>query len=129
RLPIPAQHVQAENIRMPVMTNVGNVHPHRTSAGMAYGQIGTFVEMSFSIVDPNPVRRPKIVADIYVRRAVTVEIPKCCRQAPIPGRGGHGRSVRFEECTIGPGYRRKMSPAIIEVKLAGFTVFLNGAVA
>src|SRR5437773_5232857 len=48
-------------------------------------------ENSPPVVDPNPVRRPIIIAHVDIRRAVSVEIAKSRRESPVEGGGCFSR--------------------------------------
>ena len=73
-LPVPGQHVRDTKIHLAVPIHVGKINPHRKHAGMAQGRQGTGPKMTLPVVEPQPVGRPKVIAHVNIRRAVTVQI-------------------------------------------------------
>ena len=80
---VPAQHVQHQKIQVPVPVDVREIHAHRVFAGVAQGQPGQRPKHPLAIVDPDPVRRPIVIAHIEVGETVAVNVAKCRAQSPV----------------------------------------------
>src|SRR2546421_10092475 len=85
-------------------------------AGRADTHGGKGAKVALPVVNPNPIRGLKIIADINVRKSVSVHIAKHDRKAEVPGRCSERLSLLVEEGAICPGDRRKHSLAIIQIK-------------
>src|SRR2546422_8652780 len=117
---IAAQHIQHEKIIEAIAVDVGKVNPHGIPAGLAQSQPSYGPKFSRTLIDPDPVRRIKIVADINVRLAVAVDVPEHHRETPIIWRLGQGFSVFVEECSADERNRHKICSTLIAIENVRF---------
>ena len=97
---IATQHVAHKKIEVAVEINIRSVHSHRTEALMPQCLHRREREASMPVVPPEPIRRVEIVADINVRRTVTVEIADLYGQPRTIHRPGRQRTFRHVEVGI-----------------------------
>ena len=83
---IAAQHVRHEKVRAPIAIHIRKIHAHGTGRHVAQGQARRETEASFAIVQPHAIRRPEIVADVEVGKAVVVDVAEGRRQSPVERR-------------------------------------------
>ena len=69
-----AHHVSDEKVVVPVAVDVGEVHRHREVAAVAQRHLADEPEFAIAQIDPKPVRRLEVVANVNVRPAVLVDI-------------------------------------------------------
>src|SRR5438045_1259910 len=95
---------------------------------MAESKIIGRAKMSLTVVEPDPVGRPIIIAYVDVGPPVPVNVSECCRQSPIERRVGEHLIVLVQECALRPRNRGEMSLAVIEVQNVRFAIFEKLAV-
>src|SRR5688572_23753876 len=61
-----AEHVHHKNIKVPVVINVGEIHPHGTGGNLSDGRTVDGAQATVAGIEPNSVWRPIIVADVQV---------------------------------------------------------------
>ena len=83
--------------------------------------------MPMAVIDPHSVRRPVIIADVNVRGAIAVEVPKRGGEPPIPGRFRQRKALFIKKGTVGPTNRREPPLAIVKQELVGLAVFVKTA--
>jgi hypothetical protein len=101
-LMVRAQHVDHEKINIPVAIDVRKIDAHGKSARVPDGQVRSGAKVSATIVDPDAIRRKKVVAHINIRRAVAVDVTKHRRQAKIIRRQYKRPSLFIEKCSVCP---------------------------
>ena len=79
------QHVDHKEIEHAISIDIRHVNPHGAGRTHTPAEIIDGIKTAFSIVDPQTIRCPIIVADIEIRRQITVHVPKGDTQPPIPG--------------------------------------------
>ena len=92
---------------------------------MAIGQPVDQFEMAGAIVDPEAVRREKIVAHVKIRRAIAIDIMKLRGQSPVI-RNGHGIALGI---TPPPWFIRhfaKMSVPVVQIERSGHPSLVGG---
>src|ERR1041385_4165850 len=118
------KHIDDNEIVEAVAIDVRKINTHRREARFANALRGERFELPMTIVDPDPVRRITVIADIYIRGAVTVDVAEHHREAPIVGEG-HGMAL-FIRKSVGPGGCFEMAAAIVEVEHVRFAALTNG---
>src|SRR5438105_494738 len=78
-----AEHIQHNEIDATVPINIREIDAHRVFAGMTERQSVSGTKNSFAIVEPEPIRSPIIVANIQIRKAITIHIAKSGGQTPV----------------------------------------------
>src|SRR5207245_8682298 len=125
-LMVTAQHVHDKKIDHAFAIDVRAIDTHGKSGGVAQGQAVYGAELPLAIIDPDAVRREQIVAHVYVRGPVAVQIVKLDRQPPVARRLRQRLSVFIQEkAAIGEGERREMSLAAVEIEDIDLAVFQN----
>ena len=71
---IAAHHIDDENVIKSVAINVRHIHAHGEDALLAHRQTGQGAKFSAALVEPDAVRRIKVVAHVNVRQPVLVQI-------------------------------------------------------
>ena len=61
---------------MPIPIDVCEINSHREMARATHREVWQRVEMAFAIVDPDAVRRLKIVADVEIGKTITIDVAK-----------------------------------------------------
>src|SRR5256885_8771998 len=80
-------------------------------------------EMSLAVIHPDAVGSPIIVADVQVRKAVSIEIPECGCQPPIQRRTSQSASLFVQKGPGCPGHTCEMAFSIIQIHQVGLTIF------
>src|SRR2546422_5657065 len=80
--------------------------------------------MAFGIIDPKPIGRLEVVANINIRGAIAVEVAEHRCQTPVKRRLGQGLAILIQKSSVGPGERCEMAFAVIVIEDVGFAVFL-----
>ena len=83
---IRTEHVEHREIPPPVLVEVGEVHAHREEAGVPQESGRGLAEPDLpglALVEPQPVGRLEVVADVEVGFSVTIEVAELGRQAPF----------------------------------------------
>ena len=111
-----AHHIGDKKIVVSVAVDVGEVHRHREVAAMAQCQLVDELEFAVALIDPKPVRRLKIVANINVRPAVLVDIADHHRQAQIPKRLPDRLAVFVEPIAVRPVDVGEVAATVVEVE-------------
>ena len=111
-----AHHVSDEKVVVPVAVDVGEVHRHREVAAVAQRHLADEPEFSAALIDPKPIRRLKVVADINVRPTVEVDVANHHRQAKIPKRLADRLAVLVEPIAIRPVGFGEVAAAVVEIK-------------
>src|SRR6266852_1738538 len=68
---------------------------------------------------------PIDVAHVEIGEAVVVDVAERSREPPIQRRSGQRPALFIPKPPAGPGHRREVPLAIVEVKLIGFAVLLH----
>ena len=110
---VSAQHVHDEKVHLPVAINVGDIDAHRAGAHSAHRQLWQRLEPPPAVVDPNPVGRPEIIADVKVGKPVAIQVAKRGSQPPIERRLGQRPALFIAEAASDPGHRSEVSCAIV----------------
>ena len=113
---IAAEHFGDKNVIVTVPVDIREVNRHGGIAGLAQRRRRERPEDAFALVDPKPVRREIIIADIEIRQSVAVHIAKHCAQAPVTRRAGQRSSIFIQETATGPGDRLEVATTVVEVK-------------
>ena len=79
------------------------------------------------MIDPDPVGRIKIVADVDVREPVPVDVPEHDRETPIIRRFGQRFSVLVEKRSAGERNRHEICPALVAIEYIRFPQLLDAA--
>ena len=82
-------------------------------------------EFAAALVEPNAVRRLKIITDIEVRQTVSIDIAKHGRESPVQWSCGEWPAVFVEEVASSKGNRHEICSADIVVQHIRFAVFLK----
>ena len=114
-LVVQIQHVCDVDFIKSITVDIGKIHGHRKSTGIAQGNARRSTKAAMAIIEPNSIRRHEVVTDVEVRRAIAIEIAKGRGQAPILRRLGQGVSVLIQEHAISPGGRAEAAMAIVHV--------------
>src|SRR5271169_2511646 len=85
-------------------------------------------KMPVAIVDPNPVRRPIVVADVQIRETVAVKVAESCGETPVQRRASKRVTLLIEEGPIGPGNGTEMALPVVEIQHVGLAIFRQLAV-
>ena len=80
-----------------------------------------------ALVEPNPIGRLEIIADVQVRLPIAIEITKLRRQPPFKRRMREGFARRVQKGPLGPRHRHPSVASIIAVEDIGFTQFFDAA--
>ena len=72
----PAQHIHGEEIQMPISINIRKIDPHGIKGSAPQDLAGNLREDAGSVIQPKPIFREKVIADIQVRIAIPVDIAK-----------------------------------------------------
>src|SRR5688572_19641428 len=78
-----AEHIEHENFRRAVEVQVGRIDTHGTGAGLPKGEGIGGAKFPLADVEPDSIRRPKVVADIKVRGEITIEVAEGGAETPI----------------------------------------------
>src|SRR5207247_6500033 len=109
-----------------VAIDVRKVHSHRKETGLPDGAPPDGAKSSLAVVDPDPIRRLKVITDVKVGRPVAIEISEHGGQAPVIGRAD-GLAVFTEEGSVGPASRHKARVAGVVKENVRFAVFQDAA--
>ena len=90
---------------------------------MAQGQRWGSPKMTLPIVEPEPVGRPVVVADVNIRRPVAIQIPKRRCQCPIQWRTRQRFATFVQKRPVGPGQWRETPLPIVEINHVRFAIF------
>ena len=77
---IATQHVTHEKIQRAVQIHIRKIHRHRTGTHVPHRCRRRECEIPATIVEPQTIRRLKIVADIKIGRAIAVDVAELRRQ-------------------------------------------------
>ena len=78
-----------------------------------------------TLVEPNPIGRLEIIADIQVGFPIAIEITKLRRQPPFKRRMREGFARRVQKGPLSPRHRHPSVAPVIPVKDIGFTEFFD----
>ena len=120
---VAAEHINDEEVNIAVAIDVREIDPHRKRARVAQCKPRQSAEFSLTVIDPDAVRREQVVADVYVRRPVAVEVVKLRREAPVPRRIGQRQPIFIEERTVRERPGSEMSSAVVEIQNIRFAEF------
>src|SRR5947207_6382222 len=109
---ISTPHVHDDEVQAVIAIEVGEIYSHRTAARAAQSQLVDGPKISLALIDPDPVRRPEIVADVNVRGAVSVQIAKRNGQRPVKWRLGKPPAVFVKKSSVRPGGGSEVSLSI-----------------
>ena len=109
------QHIRDKNFIEPVAVQIRDIDRHGEGAGVPQGQPGDGAKTAMAVVDPDSIRRMKIIADIQIRRVIVVEIPEHRCQSPIVRRLGDRLAFLVQERPVGPGNRLETPLALVAV--------------
>jgi len=124
---VAAHHLGRDKIQEPVAVDIGEIDTHRGEALLAHRQARQGAEAPGAVVDPDPVNRLEIVADVDVRRAVAVQIPHLRRQTEVQRRRS-GRALLVAEKLRVPRHRAEPALAVIEIERVGFADLFEPAI-
>src|SRR2546426_329537 len=112
---------------MPVAVDVGEIGAHATEGNLAQREGIEFAEASPAAVDPKPVGRPVIVADVEVGRAVAVEVAEGGGQTPVQRRMAQWFSFGVVERAVGEGNGSEVGKSVAQVENIRLAEFLDRA--
>ncbi len=99
---VAAEHVGDKEIVQPVTVDICKINPHRGEARLSHRQAWHRAKSAVAIIEPDSVRRVRVVTHVNVRRTVAVHVAKHDRQAPIQRRGGELLAIFIQEGAAGP---------------------------
>src|SRR5690625_4401370 len=80
---ILVQHFHCKNIGSSIFAEIGKIYRHRIITGVSDRQRVDRPERTVPLIYPDPVGCPEIIAHIKILLAVSIQIVKFCRKAPI----------------------------------------------
>src|SRR2546428_14176815 len=83
---------------------------------MTNGCSGDCLEMTVTVVDPDAIGRPVIIANVNVREPIAIQVAECRGESPIQGRSAERFGGFVEECSAGPWDLNEMSFPVVEIK-------------
>src|SRR6185369_7440472 len=92
------------------------ISTHGKVAGGPLRQVVQSAEMPVSIVDPAPIRREAVIANVNIRKAVAIQIAKYRGQSLVPGSLTKRLAVFVEKGPVGPRNRREFSFAVVQIQ-------------
>ena len=122
------EHVAHEEVIEPVVVDVGEGDAHGEHAGGTERQLADFLEAAGAIVDPDAVRRLKIVALVNVRIAVLIKVAEHRGQRHVERRLLDWLSVGVAKCAIRPVERGEGVVAVVAEDEVGFAEFREHAI-
>ena len=69
-----AEHIEYENVVVTVAVNIGEIDAHGKEGELPKRQARQGAKFTVTLVDPDAVRRIEIVADVYIRQAIAVDV-------------------------------------------------------
>ena len=84
---IAAEHVEHKKVIETVAVDVCEIHSHGKRAGVAHGYSRQRSKMALTVVKPNAIRTPEIVAHVKIGTAIAIHVVEHCGEAPIFWRG------------------------------------------
>ena len=127
---VGAEHVEHGEVPAPILVEVGEIDPHGKQTRMPHHRRRRGPEAhvaATALVEPNPIGRLEIVADVQVGFPIAIEITKLRRQPPFKRRMREGFARRVQKGPLGPRHRHPPGASIIPVKDIGFTEFFDAA--
>ena len=100
---------------MPVAINVGEVHPHRRVGHRPHHLRAGLAEPAGAIVEPEPVRRLEVVADVNVDVTIAVDVAHLHAQAEVQ-RLGKRLAIGTDESIGAPRHALKHALPVVEIK-------------
>ena len=118
---VAAEHLHHEKVGVAVAVDVGEVRPHRGVRHRAHRLRAGLAEFAGAVVEPEPVRRLEIVADVNVSEAVGVDVTHLHTQPEVE-RLGKRLAVGLNKPTGTPRHFLKYALPVVEVKGVRLTV-------
>ena len=80
---LSAQHIRDEDLVVTVSVQVAKIDTHGKPTGLAHGGWPQHLEAAIAPVNPNPIRRGQVAANIQIGQSIFIEVPKGCAERPI----------------------------------------------
>src|SRR5262245_36648388 len=96
------EHIYIDEIIKAVAVYIGEINCHREGACIAQGQAWQGAKMPAAIIEPHSSWRMEVIADIQIRRPITIQIAKGGCKTPIARRLVEWVSFFIQECAVRP---------------------------
>ena len=107
---LPRQHIDHEEIIVPIPIDIAKINAHRGPAGMTELQLINRAKRSLPGIDPDAIRRRVVIADVQVGTSIAVDVAKHHRQPPI--------TIRRNRRSLLVGVSARLELDRLEVSLA-----------
>ena len=118
--PIAAEHIDGEEIDLPVAVQVPKIDSHGEGRIAPQCPGRQFPEaqgvIRTRLVHPNPIRGVQVIADVQVGFSILVHVLEANGQPPIPGWRCQGFARDVQKAPPNPGDRNKTSSPVVEKK-------------
>ena len=100
---------------MAVTVDVGEVRPHRGVGHRTHRLRAGLAKPPGAVVEPEPIRRLEIVADVNIHKAVAVDVAHLHAQAEVE-RLGERLAIGMDESPGTPWHTLKHAQTVVEIK-------------
>src|SRR5207249_6903037 len=121
------EHVEHKEIIQAIPIEIREINSHGKQARVSQRRFRNRSKPPLPVIDPDAIFGGEIIADIYIRRAVAIDIVKHHGQAPVVRRLPEWSSLFILKGSIGEGERRESRTAVIAIQHIGFAVLDNPA--
>ena len=115
-------HIECQKIIPPIAVEISKVYPHGKPTGLPHCRFREQSKDPATLVQPNPIGRVKIIANIEIGKSVLIQIPERRRQPPIKQRRRQRRAILTQESALGELDLLKPKPPPIPVEMIDFAV-------
>ena len=124
---VPAEHIQHQEIIVPIPINVGKIHAHGKQAALALRQSRQGPKLHPALVQPDPVLLIEVVADVNIRQTVLIDVPNHHRQTPVIQWRRQRLPFFIEKGPAGKADRLPVCPSDVPIKRIHLPVLIHPA--